>query len=123
MQPNRRARLESFIHEEVSQIVLREIKDPRIPDITFTKVVVSKDGRYATLHVLIFGQKPDDPDKDAKMAACIEGLNSAAGFMKRKLAKSLSMKNIPNLIFREDKGLDNTMRVHEILKKIDAEKK
>jgi len=52
------------------------------------------------------------------MRDCLEGLQSAAGFLRRHLATVLTVRHIPNLIFKEDRGFENANRVNELLKKI-----
>jgi ribosome-binding factor A len=50
------------------------------------------------------------------------GLMSAAGFLRHHLAKALTTRHIPTLLFKPDKGLDNSIRVHELLKKIEQDR-
>ena len=127
MQETRRKRLETVIQEELSQVVAREVKDPRVPPVTFTAVEVSQDGSQAILFVAIFGGAqgghdgaPPLSEKGAKlrMKDCLDGLASASGYLRRHLARTLSVRHIPSLIFREDRGFENAIRVQELLKKI-----
>jgi ribosome-binding factor A len=127
MQETRRARLQAVIQEELSQVVPREVKDPRIPTVTFTSVEVTQDGSQATVFVAILGGAagghdgaPPLSDEGAKQRFkdCIAGLTSASGFLRRHLAKVLSVRHIPQLIFKEDRGFENSLRVHELLKQI-----
>jgi len=130
MQETRRQRLQAVILEELSMVVPREVKDPRVPSVTFTSVEVTPDGSQATVNVSMLGASQvntEDP-AEAKAAAekmkdCIEGLQSASGYLRRHLAKILTVRHIPTLIFREDRGFENTIRVHELLKKISSENK
>lgn len=118
MDATRRARLESVIHEELSQVV-RTIKDPRVPIVTFTSVELTQDGSQATVRVSILGDMLDENSEQTdQMKDCLAGLASSAGFLRRHLAKALTVRHIPNLIFKEDKGLKNSVRVHELLKEI-----
>lgn len=130
MQATRRLRLQAVIQEELSVVVPREVKDPRIPLVTFTQVEVTPDGSQATVYVSILGagtvlegQSEEQAAQDAQreMKACLEGLTSASGFLRRHLARVLNVRHIPTLIFKEDRGLANTLRVHELLKKISSE--
>lgn len=127
MQATRRMRLQSVIQEELSQVVPREVKDPRVPAVTFTDVQVTQDGSQATVFVAILGGSqggfdgaPPLSEEGAKqrMKDCIEGLTSASGYLRRHLARILSVRHIPSLIFKEDRGFENSLRVHELLKKI-----
>ena len=115
MQATRRMRLQAVIQEELSQVVPKEIKDPRVPSVTFTAVEVTQDGGQATVFVSILGGSEGEPKK---MKECLEGLSSASGFLRRHLARVLTVRHIPALVFREDRGFENAIRVHELLKKI-----
>lgn len=126
MQETRRARLEAVIQEELSTLISREIKDPRIPSLTITSVQVTPDGSQATVFVSIlggaqggYGQEPlSDKDAKRRMEDCLSGLGSASGFMRRHLARVLNVRHVPALVFKEDRGFENALRVHELLKKI-----
>ena len=129
MQATRRMRLQAVIQDELSLVVSREVKDPRVPSVTFTSVEVTPDGSQATVFVTILGGAqgghdgaPPLSEKNAKlrMQDCIDGLTSASGFLRRHLARVLNVKYIPVLIFREDRGIENSMRVHELLNQISS---
>lgn len=127
MQETRRMRLQAVIQEELSQVVPKEVKDPRVPPVTFTAVEVTQDGSQATIFVAILGGAQGGHDgapplseagAKLRMKDCIDGLTSASGYLRRHLARILSLRHIPSLIFREDIGFENAIRVHELLKKI-----
>ncbi len=113
-------------------VVPREVKDPRVPTVTFTAVEMTPDGSQATVYVSILGGAhaayegegvPPLSDKAAKlrMQDCIDGLTSASGFLRKHLSRVLTVRHIPKLIFKEDKGLENAARVYDLLKKISPE--
>jgi ribosome-binding factor A len=119
MQETRKARLASVIQKELS-IAVRSLKDPRVPSVTFTQVDVADDGSQATVFVMILGGNGslgDHSDREA-IKDCLEGLKSSAGYLRRHLAKILTIRHIPNLFFKEDRGLANVSRVHELLREI-----
>jgi ribosome-binding factor A len=120
MLPTRRARLESVIREEFSLLLTRGgLKDPRVQDLMVTKVEVTQDAGQATIFVNLFGALQEaSEDKEAKMKDALTGLRSAAGFLRRHLAKALTIRHIPTLVFKEDKGLENTFRVEELLRQV-----
>ena len=131
MQATRRMRLQAVIQEELSEVVAREVKDPRVPPITFTAVEVTQDGSQAVLFVAILGGaqggfdgSPPLSEAGAKkrMKECLEGLGSAAGYLRRHLARVLNVRHVPSLIFKEDRGFENALRVHDLLKKISEPK-
>lgn len=121
--------MESVILEELSQVVSRELKDPRIPPLTFTSVIVAHDGSHATIQFIPLGATSIDPnemteaeEKAARKKAqdCLEGLTSASGFLRRHLAKVLNVRTVPTLSFKEDRGFENATRVHDLLKKMSS---
>ncbi len=121
MQETRRARLAAVIQQELSVVIPREVKDPRVPTITITNVEVTPDGGQATVYVNILGSHGTLSNEKAarkEMQECLVGLNSAAGFLRRHIAGVLTIRHIPTLIFREDKGLANANRVYDLLKQI-----
>ncbi len=120
MQPQRRARLASVILEELASVVPREVKDPRVPSLTFTNVQVTQDGGQATVFFMLLGGRMGMAEKEAdKMVRdCITGLTSASGFLRRHLSRVLSVRQVPTLVFKEDRGLENATRVHELLRQI-----
>lgn len=135
MQATRRARLQSVLQERLSSLISREVRDPRVGNVTITRVDVVDDGSLATIYVTLlgYGHRPTEFESDSaeeafnqaqekKMQDCITGLNSAASFLKRFIAKELDIKQIPTLTFKEDKGLENSNRVYEILKQLDQKK-
>ncbi len=130
MQETRRARLQAVILQELSTVVPREVKDPRIPSVTFTSCEVTPDGGQATVLVMILGGNqgghdgaPPLSEKGARqrMKDCLDGLASAQGFLRRHLARALTVRNVPVIIFKEDRGLENTIRVQELLKEIGSD--
>lgn len=122
MQTTRRARLESVILKEVTRLVSR-VKDPRIPNVTITSVQLTEDGEQATCFFTVLGSLALDADTASQVNdSAREGLSSAAGYLRRNLAKAITTRHIPTLIFKQDKGLDNSIRVHELLKKIQENK-
>ena len=104
-------------------VISRELRDPRIPLMTVTKVEVTEDAKQATLYVSVLrADMTDDEAHAEKMGDCLEGLTSAAPFLRKHLAKVLQLRHVPVLLFKEDRGLENSIRVNNILKKLDAEK-
>jgi ribosome-binding factor A len=125
MQETRRQRLAAVIQQELSTVIARQVKDPRVPLVTITQVDVAQDGSHAVVAISILGGDPGPDASEAevkaaesRMAEALKGLNSATPFLRRHLATALTIRHIPTLQFREDRGLANTNRVHELLRKI-----
>jgi ribosome-binding factor A len=104
----RPARLGEAIREEVSQMVAYELKDPRLGLVTVTRVEVSPDLGHARVHVGIVGS-PVERKKS------LEALRNAAGFVRRELSQRLGIRQVPEVDFRFDKGLEASERVARLL--------
>ena len=115
MQEGRKVRLQSLIQEEISRIIPREIKDPRVKALTITQVDMSPDGSHVTVYFTLFGRLEEEGDD---VRECTAGLTSAAPFIRRHLAKTLTVKHIPALTFKQDKGFLNALKIEELLRKV-----
>ena len=108
--PGRRPeRLGEQIREEVSQIILGELSDPRIGFVTVTDVEVSSDLRNARIYVSILGS-------DDEVARSLGGLRAASGFIRWHLGRALNLRHLPDLHFAHDKTTRTATRIEEILK-------
>ena len=93
-------------------ITRREIKDPRIEELTIvTEVKVSRDLGHAKVWVSRFGDR-------AAVAASVEALNHAAGFIQGVLSKRISLRTFPKLSFHLDDSMENGFRVAAKLREI-----
>jgi ribosome-binding factor A len=97
------------IKEEISQILLTELKDPRIGFVTVTKVSVSDDLRMATAYYSVFG---GTREKDESR----QGLVSATGYIKRELGRRMRLKYMPTITFRYDDSLEYGEHIEELLR-------
>lgn len=86
-----------------------EVRDPRVGMMTVSSVEVTRDLQVATIRVVPHGDQPEDLD------AAVEGLVSAAGFLRRKVAQQLSTRVVPELRFVRDVGMEHARRINEIL--------
>lgn len=113
MAVNRRLeRLGGLFREELSELLLREVNDPRLARlVSITRVVISSDLRHARVDVSVMG------DEEEKVSA-LEGLTAAAPFLRRKLNNRVSLRRIPELSFRRDDSLEQGAHVSDLLKQI-----
>ena len=105
-------RVSDQMRQEIADILMRKIKDPRIGFVTITEVVVSDDLRNAKVFVSAYGS-----DKDATL----KGLQSAAAFIRLELGKRMRMRYVPELLFRYDEAAERGAHIMELLH--DIEKK
>jgi len=108
-------RIASEMREYISNIIAEEIKDPRIGFITITRVEVTPDIRNAKVYFSSLG------GKDEKESAA-EGLNSAAGFIRKSLGEKMRIKFTPELLFRLDESAEYSIHLNQIFDKIHKEK-
>ena len=110
--PGRRTdRVSVLIQRELSDIIQRELKDPRVGFCTISQVQVSADLRYADVKVSVVG------DKQQKRNSII-GLKSAAGFLRREVVQRIGLRHAPELRFELDDSVDQLMRIDRLLKRI-----
>lgn len=114
MHPYKRSdRLGDLILEEVSDLTTREIRDPRIGFITFTRVDMSDDLRYAKVYVSVIGSPPEKE-------RTLQGLSSATGYIRRHLGKALHLRYTPDLTFLLDESLEHGAKIAQLLRQLDA---
>jgi len=115
-------RIRAMMKDELSVIINRELKDPRVPFVTVTDVQITRDAKQATVLVSILNMDQTHADPEL-IEDCLTALRDSKGYLKKQLGTLMQLRFIPDLIFREDKGLENTLRVHELLKQLEDEKK
>lgn len=99
--------------QEIADILMRKIKDPRIGFVTVTDVDVADDLRNAKVFVSVYGG-----DKEASL----KGLKSAAPFIRSELGKRMRMRFVPELLFRFDGTVEQGAHIMELLRTIEEEK-
>ena len=112
MQTSRRPqRLALQIQEEMSSIISRNLKDPRIGLVTVTGVDLSPDLRYAK--IFISSLEPEE-----KKLENIKILNHAAGWIRRELGQRIRMKFLPEISFVSDTSAEYGERIDKLLDQI-----
>ena len=98
---------------EISSLIFRGIKDPRISGVvSVTRVDVSNDLSYAIIHVSIYGSTSD---KQSTMKA----LKSATGFMRRELLNRVSIRGVPILRFKLDESIAEGNEILDLIDSLD----
>ena len=106
-------RVNSLIRQEISELLRRQVKDPRLDNfITITDVSTSADLSYAKIFVNRIGDHEEQKKKDETLSV----LSAASGFFRNELAKRLKLRRIPELSFHWDYS---TERGDSLLKLID----
>lgn len=114
MAGERRKRVGVLIREEISELLLRKVRDPRIGFVSITGVDLSPDLRLARVFYSVLGS-----ESDRSQAA--QGLQSAHGFIKRELASRLHLKFMPEILFVLDNSLEQGERMERIFRELEQE--
>lgn len=100
----RKDRLEELIRRIVSEIIMRELKDPRIGFVTVTGVELSKDYAEAKIGISILGS-PTEVRKG------MEGIRSSSGYVQKLLGKELKIRSLPRVYFYLDKTVEEAVEM------------
>jgi ribosome-binding factor A len=106
----RTERVNELLRHEVSELLGRELKDPRLGTglLTVTEVDVSPDLRNATVYVSHLGEERERRD-------VLKALTSAAPFLHRELLRRLDMRRVPELRFRFDPSIERGARLSDLI--------
>jgi ribosome-binding factor A len=105
---HRKSRVADGVRDEVAMIIAREIRDPRLGFVTVIRVEMPVDQSVAKIYV--------SPMGDAKtQLESMRALHHSRGFVRRLLAQRMRTRTVPEIMFVQDRGLDNAERVSEIM--------
>ncbi len=114
MLPYKRSqRVSDLLRQEIANIIIYRLKDPRVGFLTVTDVDVTDDIKLARVYVSIL--------KEDEKKATLEVLNSAKSFIRSELSKRLRMKFIPSIEFRLDTSIEYGNKIEKLLKEIEGE--
>ena len=102
------------LRQVITDALARQVRDPRVGFVTVTGVLVTPDLSHARVMVSV-------PGEDADKTRALEGLQSAAGFLRSRAAKSLTTRSVPELHFELDRGLEHAARINQLLNTIRQE--
>ncbi len=112
MSGRRQRQIESLLRIELSDIIQREVRDPRLGFASITQVHVSKDLSHARVMVSIFGT-----DEERKQS--IEALQHAQGYIRKQLAPRIRLRKTPALLFELDESLEHAEHISRILSELE----
>ena len=108
-------RLNGLFREELSDLLLRQVKDPRLAQVVFiTRVVISPDLSRARVFVSVMGSENEKE-------STLEGLTAAANHLRRELNSRISLRRMPELSFRHDDSLEKGAHVLDLMNQIAEE--
>jgi len=109
----RTGRVAEQIKKELSDIIGRKLKDPRVGFVTVTDVEVTGDLSQASVYITTLGDKNDT----------LEGLKKATGFLRSELGKRMQLRTTPELAFAFDETIEYGSNIEKLLTKIQQENK
>ena len=117
---HRQGRLGEEIKKIVSELLLRELKDPRLSAmISVTAVEVTNDGSYATVYLSVLGLNPSEETAAEQQHDVIEGMNNAKGLIKKEIGRQVKLRHVPELIFKIDKSMEYGRHISKIINELD----
>jgi ribosome-binding factor A len=111
MQGKRLDRVNQLIKEEISLVLQRELKDPRLGFVSVTEVETTGDLKLAKVFVSVLGD-------ENQWVGSLAALRSARGFIRHWLRSHLDLRVTPDLDFRPDRSMAHAARIQELLKNL-----
>jgi ribosome-binding factor A len=107
-------RVADQIRMEVADILMRKIKDPRVHNVTVTDVELTADLRIA--HIFVTTMETGEAERDV-----FTGLSKASGFVRSELGRRLSLRYLPDVIFKKDVSGPRGDRIMQLLEGLHGE--
>jgi ribosome-binding factor A len=111
MASTRQRRVQELLVQEVSEIIRREVKDPRVGFVTITDAEVTPDLRQARVFFTVLGDASGREETG-------KALNRAAGFVRSEFARRAQMRYVPEIRFEYDQGVERGLRISQLLEQI-----
>jgi len=114
----RTTRVNELLRAEISELLLREVKDPRVSRgmVTITEVQTSPDLRHAVVFFSHLGTESERKE-------ALEGLQRSAHFLHRELVHRLSLRNVPELVFKFDPSIERGARLAGLINQVGTERR
>ena len=110
----RQEKLGELIATDISDLLRTRVKDPRVGFASITRVEVSGDLRHAKVFVSVMGNSEEQKET-------MKGLKNASGFLRHELASRLTLRYMPELIFKLDHSIEEGARVLELIQQVEQE--
>ena len=111
----RSERVADLIRKEISEMLMRSIKDPRIGFVTITRVSVTEDCRSAKIYYSVMGTA-------AEREESLKGLTSATGYIRKELGRRVSLRYTPEIVFQFDPSIEYAIHIEEVIQHLREER-
>ncbi|MHB8127241.1 MAG: 30S ribosome-binding factor RbfA [Desulfitobacteriaceae bacterium] len=115
MTKHRVSRLAESLKVEISQMIREELKDPRIGFVTVTTIDVAEDLGHAKVYVSVLGD-------EAQRKESLDGLNRAAGFIRREIGQRVRLRYSPEISFKYDPSIEHGAHIAKLLRGVEPSK-
>jgi ribosome-binding factor A len=115
MEGKRSEKIADLIQKEISEMLLKSIKDPRIGFVTITRVNVSEDCRFAKIYFSVAGTF-------AEREKSQRGLESARGYVRKELGRRIRLRYTPEIMFQFDPSIEYAIHMEKLIQSIHEEK-
>lgn len=112
--PHRQEKLGEMFAAELSDLLRTRLKDPRVGFASITRVEVSGDLRHAKVFVSVMGTTEEQVDT-------MRGLRNASGFLRHELATRVTLRYMPELVFKLDTSIEEGARILALINKVEQE--
>lgn len=109
-------RISEEVKKVVGQLIIRDIKDPRVADMTsVTEVEVTNDLRYAKIYISVLGNEKERKDT-------LKALENASGFIRKEIGNRIKLRYVPEPKFYLDKSIENGIYISKLIDTLNEEK-
>jgi ribosome-binding factor A len=105
------ARLNEQLKREISELIRKQVRDPRVGLVTITGVDVARDLGSAKIYIR-------SPESTEQLASTLEGLTAAAPFLRTELGRIMRVRRVPELRFRTDRSYEHAQRIEQVLSEV-----
>ncbi|MTI60710.1 MAG: 30S ribosome-binding factor RbfA [Firmicutes bacterium] len=114
MGKQRAQRLAELLKKEISDIILKEVKDPRIGFVSLTDVEVSGDLRHANVYVSVYGEEKERNET-------MQGLKKANSYIRKLLGERIKVYHTPELLFKYDNSIEHGAYISQLIDQVNKE--
>ncbi|NLY71516.1 MAG: 30S ribosome-binding factor RbfA [Clostridiales bacterium] len=108
------------IRRLVSDLLYREIKDPRLSGIvSISAVEVSGDYSYAKIYITVLGETSQEYASDERKQEVLDAFNSAKGLIRREIGRQIKLRHVPDLVFKIDTSLEYGRRISKVISNLE----
>jgi len=104
-------RVAEQIHKEVTRLLMEQVKDPRVVDVTLSEVKVSRDISYATLYYTVTDEQTDHTE-------VARGLKSIEPFLRHEIGRLIQLRQVPELRFKYDSSVAYGRKIDALLRHV-----